>query len=778
VEEHASLRPGCPAHETASDFDPWNLANPFEFYARARSDVPIFFNDELGYWVVSRYEDIQEVFKDPATFSSENTQAPYRKRSAEIQSVLDDAGFNYASGLSARQPPDHTRLRRFIQKAFTPRRVAALEPEVRSLAIGLIERMESAGNGDLVADLANHLPALVIFRLLGAPDVDVEQAKRWALSRVYLNFGDLPPGEQAEHAQSLAEYGRFCAGLVEASFEQPGDDLPGDLARIYLEGDDSLSKDEIVGLVYTQLFAGHETTTSLLGSGLMELLEQRDRWQDLCDDPALIGAAVEEMLRLAPAVFTWRRITTRPTRVGDTDLPAGANLLLLLGSANRDESVFAEPDRIDFQRENARSHLSFGHGIHFCLGASLARLEVQIVLEELTQRLPGLRLVDGQTFEYRRNTTFRGPVSVLVEWADAEPELVMALRDCRRDDLAIVGGKAVGLGSLLAAEFPVPAGFAVTTHAYSLALELLGGGAALEAVLATAGSDDDLGAVDLAAGRARSLVEQVVLPESVRAAIAEAYAALGDEVPVAVRSSATAEDSVDASFAGQQDSFLWIVGEAAVLDAVRRCWASLFSARSVSYRRARGIAEADVLMGVVVQAMVQADCAGVAMTLNPANGDPCIIAIESSYGLGETVVGGAVTPDRFLVDKVVLEIVETAIGDKHIELVPDLPAGGCSERAVPEARRHLPSLTHEQIRSVARLAKRVEQEFGSPQDIEWAIEGETVQLLQSRPETVWSRKPRPTGDNAVKYQTGLAGLVDTLVNPLAARSTTDVRTND
>ena len=540
---------GCPARGVAAEFDPWDLASPFELYARARSEAPVFYSDELGYWVVSRYDDIQQIFKDPATFSSENTQLPYRERDPEIQRILDDAGVSSGSGLSARQPPDHTRLRRFIQKAFTPRRVAALEPTVRSLTVDLVERMREAGRGDLVADLANHLPALVIFRLLGAPDIDVEQAKRWALSRVYLNFGDLPVEQQAEHAHSLAEYGRFCAGLVDASFEEPKDDLPGDLARIYLDGDESLSKNEIVGLVYTQLFAGHETTTSLLGSGLRELLEQRDRWEALCDDPALIPAAVEEMLRLGPAVFTWKRVTTRATRVGDTDLPAGANVLLLLGSANRDESVFADPDRVDFERDNARSHLSFGHGIHFCLGASLARLEIQTVLEELTGRLPGLRLAEGQTFEYRRNTTFRGPVSLLVEWDDARPAPVRELPDCGPDDVALAGGKAVGLGALLRAGFPVPPGFAVTTHAYAAALEGVGGSARLEAEVAAA-DGDDLGALEAAAARARAIVERIELPASVRDAVAGAYAALGGDVPVAVRSSATAEDAADASFAG------------------------------------------------------------------------------------------------------------------------------------------------------------------------------------------------------------------------------------
>jgi cytochrome P450 len=221
--------------------------------------------------------------------------------------------------------------------------------------------------------------------------------------------------EQIEHAEKLAAYWRYCVALVEARLEQPQDDLTGALAQIYLDGDQSLTIDEIAGLIHTQLFAGHETTTSLLGEGLKELLRQPGRWQELCAEPSLIPNAVEELLRVAPPVFTWRRRTTCPVKVGDVDLDAGANILMLLGSANRDEAVFAHGEQIDLQRENSRAHLSFGHGIHFCLGASLARLEARIVLEELTARFPGMRLVEGQTFTYAHNATFRGPRHVLVE---------------------------------------------------------------------------------------------------------------------------------------------------------------------------------------------------------------------------------------------------------------------------------------------------------------------------------------------------------------------------
>jgi cytochrome P450 len=690
-------------------FRPYDIADPFRFYARARAEAPVFYSDELGYWVVSRYEDARAILNDHATFSSENTQTPFKPRPPEVSAVFAEAGVTHMSGLSGRQPPDHTRLRGFVNKAFTPRRIAALEPDVRALTVDAIRAFAGRGHADLVAELARELPALVIFRLLGVPPEDVPQVKAWALDRVALNFGDVSVAEQVEHARGLVAYWQYCIELVERNYAAPGDDLVGDLARIHNEGDRSLSTEEIAGIVHTQLFAGHETTSSLLGAGLAELLSQPGRWDALCTAPELIPAAVEELLRLVTPVFAWKRVTKRAATVAGTELPEGSNILLLLGSANRDDSVFAQADQIDLQRPNARAHLAFGHGIHFCLGAALARLEGRVVLEELTSRIPGLRL-RPQELSYVPNTTFRGLEALHAEW---EP-LVIALEDA--GDVALVGGKAVGLKALLDAGLPVPGGFAITTHA----------------------SRGGIG------------------PSA--AAILAAYRDLGDDVPVAVRSSATTEDGADASFAGLQDTYLWVVGEAAVLEAVASCWASLHSERADVYRRERGIGEGT--MAVVVQRMVRAEAAGVAMTLNPANGDRCVVAIESSFGLGETVVGGTVTPDRFLVDKVMLEVVETTLADKHVELVP-----GGELREVEAERRNAPSLTTAQVRAIAALAKRAEQFHGSPQDLEWAIEDGEVRLLQCRPETVWSRKPPPT----LAAHTGLAGIVDTLVNPLASR---------
>jgi cytochrome P450 len=403
-----------------AEFRPFDLADPFAFLARARAEEPVFYSTELDFWVVTRYEDIRAIFRDPATFSSENTQSPYKERPETVQRVLDEGSFSGFSGLSARQPPDHTRIKAFVQKAFTPKRVALLEPDIRALAVSMIDRMAPRGRADWVADLAYDLPALVIFILLGIPDEDVPKVKEWAQSRVYLNFGDLPVDEQIHHAQNLVRYWHYCEELVESRIAEPQDDLPGALVQIYQDGDRTITKHEIVSLVYGMLTAGHETTTNLLGNGVLELLSHRDQWEAICADPELIPGAVEELLRAGPPVFAWKRKTKKPARVAGTDIPAGANVLLVLGSANRDGQVFENGEQIDVRRENAGDHLSFGHGIHYCLGAALARLEARVVLEELTSRLPHARLCEDQAFTFPRNTTFRGPTSVWVEWDVAQ----------------------------------------------------------------------------------------------------------------------------------------------------------------------------------------------------------------------------------------------------------------------------------------------------------------------------------------------------------------------
>lgn len=337
-----------------------------------------------------------------------------------------------------------------------------------------------------------------------------------------------------------------------------------------------------------------------------------------------------------------------------------------------------------------------------------------------------------------------------------------------------LGAKCAALGELTVAGLAVPPGFVVTTDAYRAAT-----GPVRDRLRAQLATSAEVAAAELARSSAqmRRLVEAATMPDDVRGAVAEAYAELcrrsGRDVPVAVRSSAIGEDAPDASFAGEHDTFLWVRGETEVLAAVRRCWSSLFTERAIAYRNRigpaeQGGAEDGMAMAVAVQQMVLAEVAGVAFTLNPRNGDRSEVAIDASWGFGEAVAAGEVTPDNYLVDKVMLEITRRIVSDKGAEYRLAADGRGIVRVAVPEDRRRVACLRDDQIKEVARLALRAEQHYGCPQDVEWAIDadpagGSGVRLLQSRPETVWSR--RPVSSVSAGQPSGYDSIVSTLVAP-------------
>jgi len=324
-----------------------------------------------------------------------------------------------------------------------------------------------------------------------------------------------------------------------------------------------------------------------------------------------------------------------------------------------------------------------------------------------------------------------------------------------------LGGKCTSLAIMTSAGMPVPPGFAVTTDAFDAVMNDTKLHDQIEAHLH--GLDyDNPAELDRQANLIRELILTQEVPEAVRLEVVGAYHSLmeicGGEVPVAVRSSATAEDLPDASFAGQQDTYLWIIGEHNVMQKIRECWASLYTARAISYREANNIPSEGLSIAVAVQKMVNSRASGVAMTIDPGNGDRTKIVIDSSWGLGEMVVSGEVTPDNFVVDKVMLSVVKRIISDKHEELVPN-GRGSITRLEVDPERRNSSSLSEEEIISVAKLAKAAEKHYGSVQDVEWAIDadlpdGANVLLLQSRPETVWSQKtvssPQITGGAGIE----------------------------
>jgi cytochrome P450 len=409
----------CPVTGLAAEFDPFvepYLSDPYAFWIRARAAEPVFYSPDIDYWVITRYEDIKAIFADPKTFSAANAQTPIRPLAPEVVQMLQAGGFGAKPVMSNADPPDHTRIRKYTWQAFTPKRIAQLEPEVRRLVTRFIDRLLGEHRADLVREMFYELPVLVLFIFLGMPEQDVERVKTWARNRLMLTWGRLSDEQQMIEARGLLDYWKYTEAYVQHLATNPPDNYVGDLLRANAADPNELSIREIVNVVYGLLIAGHETTTSMAANAIVTLLQQRPAWERLCADPTLIANAVEELLRIDSSVITWRRKALRAVEVAGISIPAGANLLLALCSGNRDDAHFPEPDRLDLDRANAKTHLSFGFGIHYCLGAPLARLELRVILEELTRRLPALRLVADQHWAFPPNTSFRGPAQLLVEW--------------------------------------------------------------------------------------------------------------------------------------------------------------------------------------------------------------------------------------------------------------------------------------------------------------------------------------------------------------------------
>ncbi|MBI5031294.1 MAG: phenylphosphate synthase subunit beta [Chloroflexi bacterium] len=319
-----------------------------------------------------------------------------------------------------------------------------------------------------------------------------------------------------------------------------------------------------------------------------------------------------------------------------------------------------------------------------------------------------------------------------------------------KESLPIVGGKNASLGEMLKSGIRVPPGFAITTESYLELITSAGIADEIQNILAHV-NPDSVPSLDHSSEQIQTLIMHAAMPSEIRRSIAINYENLCDmcsldDLPVAVRSSATAEDLPNASFAGQQDTYLWVRGLAQVIHMAQKCWASLFTARAIGYRAKMNFPHDKVLISVGVQKMVNSRTSGVMFTLNPLNGDPSRVVVEGSWGFGEAVVSGAVTPDKFVVDKVCFEINERIISAKTIECIFQ-PGKGVVHSDVDATRQTQPSMNDKELIELVQIAKRIEDHYGRPMDIEWAIDHdllfpENVFIVQSRPETVWSQKPK------------------------------------
>jgi cytochrome P450 len=346
--------------------------DPFPVYRQLRDEAPCYHDEELGFWALSRYADVLDALHDPDTYCS------------RFGITLEEG--NPLPMMLTTDPPDHTALRRMVSRAFTPRRIADLEPSIRSLSERYLDELRDRDSCDLIGDYAALLPMDVISNLLGVPDGDQEQLRKWSDALLHRDEGDkdvTPAGIEA--AYHLFKY--FTAFVADKRARPEGDDLAAALVAIEAEGE-RLTEEQVVGFLFLLIIAGNETTTKLLGNCLLALQRFPGERAKVLADPACIPDATEEILRFEGSTQLMARTLTRDVDLHDRRMPAGEKVLLLLGSGNRDERVWDRPDVFDIDRTWPTHHLAFGHGIHVCLGAALARLEMRISLEEFLRRNP------------------------------------------------------------------------------------------------------------------------------------------------------------------------------------------------------------------------------------------------------------------------------------------------------------------------------------------------------------------------------------------------------
>ncbi|MFB9237921.1 cytochrome P450 [Plantactinospora siamensis] len=370
-----------------------------------------YFAEDLGLWLITRYEFVRRALGDPTIFANSLTLLPAYNPTPEALAVF--ANIDAPPVTAAADPPTHPRTRRALRATFanTDRRVEAQYGDiVRHRVDELVARL-TARQGeqvDLVREFAANLPLRVVLDILGVPEEDFGRIKAWSDDQIALVWGQPGPADQVRLARGLLEFWRYCQDMVALRVRQ-GHDGADFVSRAlaYRGGDDEvLTQDEVASMAFNLLVAGHETTAGLLAHVLDLALSEPDRWLGLVADASRAPGFVEETLRLTPAIDGWLRLTLQPVTFGDVTIPAGARCLLLIGAANRDPAVYRDAETFDPERRG-REHLSFGYGPHFCIGAALARLEAVVALRRLTDAIPGLRLAPGYVRSYKPNFAFR-----------------------------------------------------------------------------------------------------------------------------------------------------------------------------------------------------------------------------------------------------------------------------------------------------------------------------------------------------------------------------------
>ena len=415
---------GCPLpSERAAAFDPFSDSyqqDPPAYVAWSREEEPVFYSPRLGYWVVTRYEDIKAIFRDNETFSPSVALEKITPTSDEANDVLASYDYGMKRTLVNEDEPDHMARRRALMGPFDAEHLAQRESMVRRLTREYVDAFIDEGKADLVDQMFWEIPLTVALDFLGVPDKDRPTLRRYSIAHTVNTWGRPEPEEQVAVAHAVGNFWQYSGRVLEHMRRHPDEDgwmqygvrmqkeMPGVVTDSYLHS-----------MMMAGIVAAHETTANATANAVKLLLENRHTWGEICQDPSLIPNAVEECLRHNGSQAAWRRITTRDTTVGGVEIPEGSRILMVSSSGNHDPRRFEDPALVDIYRDESNEHLTFGYGAHQCLGKNLARMEMQVFLEELTSRIPHMRLAD-QEFTYVPNTSFRGPEHLWVEWNPGE----------------------------------------------------------------------------------------------------------------------------------------------------------------------------------------------------------------------------------------------------------------------------------------------------------------------------------------------------------------------
>ena len=386
---------------------PEYLANPYAYYAALRDAEPVYWSARLNAWMLTRFADVHAALKDPRLISSRRVSSYADSLPSTTREQMQPLFYQFDKWIGNMDAPDHTRLRRLVNVAFTGRMVEGLRGDIEELVAELLDAVQASGRMDFVADFAYPLPAIVIARMLGVPAERREQFMRWSDNlTAYSGTGRADPDIAQAASRSAAELTALFKELADVRRTAPQPDLLSRLVEAEEEGD-RLTEQELLGMCGFLIVAGHETTMALLSNGMLALLRYPDQLQRLRDEPELIGSAVEEMLRFDSPIQHQTRSTAVAVEIGGRRIEAGHRVMPFLGAANRDPEKFNEPDRFDISRD-PNPHLAFGFGPHYCIGAPLARLEAEIAMAAILQRCTHLELVDDQP-PFRHHTSQRNP---------------------------------------------------------------------------------------------------------------------------------------------------------------------------------------------------------------------------------------------------------------------------------------------------------------------------------------------------------------------------------